>query len=246
MERAQSISHGAGIAPHQVRSMPAQLQTVRFPPDTMKFLREIKAHNEKTWFEPNKPRYEAIKAVALEFVEEAGLLLQNVSPHVVADAKPVGGSLMRIYRDTRFSKDKSPYKTAIGIHFHHDAMTEEHGAPGFFLHIEPGESGVYAGMWHPDTASLGKIRDAIVADPAGWKKAKGKLKFEGESLARVPRGYDADHPMADDLRRKDFVGVVALKDADVLAADFVPKFVAACKTLAPLNEFLAEAVGAKW
>jgi uncharacterized protein (TIGR02453 family) len=226
--------------------MPTETLTAELPPDTLKFLRQLKAHNEKAWFDANKPRYEDIKEAALGFVEAAGMQLRAISPELVADARPNGGSLMRIYRDIRFSKDKTPYKTHLGIHFHHRAMTEERAAPGFFLHVAPGESGVYAGVWHPDTATQQKVRAAIAADAAGWKKAKGKLTFEGESLQRVPKGFAADHPMAEDLRRKDFVAMVPLADKDVTAPDLVKRFTAACRTLAPLNAFLAEAVGIEW
>src|ERR1051326_57752 len=113
-----------------------------FPADTMRFLRDLAKHNEKPWFDANKARYEAIRDACLTFVEEAGLALRAVSPTVVADPRPIGGSVMRIYRDTRFSKDKSPYKTHQGIGFHHrDArMKEGHSAPGYFLHVEPGKS----------------------------------------------------------------------------------------------------------
>ncbi|MCA1819844.1 MAG: DUF2461 domain-containing protein [Halobacteriales archaeon] len=226
--------------------MPSQSLSVQFPADTMPFLRAIKAHNGKAWFEANRERYDAIKEAALGFVEAAGMELRKLSPAIVADARPLGGSLMRIHRDIRFAKDKSPYKTHLGLHFRHREAGEEHAAPGFFLHLGPGESGVYAGMWHPDAASLARIRDAIVADPGAWKKAKARLALEGESLQRVPRGYPADHPLAEDLRRKDFVAVAALSDKDVTAPDFVKRFAAACRTLAPLNAFLAKAVAAEW
>ena len=226
--------------------MPAETFTVQFPADTLSFLRGIKAHNEKAWFEKNRARYDAIKEAGLGFVEAAGMELRAISPAIVADARPVGGSFMRIHRDVRFAKDKSPYKTHLGAHFRHREAGEGHAAPGYFLHVGPGESGAYAGMWHPEAPALAKVRAAIATRPAEWKKAKGKLAIEGESLQKVPRGFAADHAMAEDLRRKDFVASVTFTDAQVLAPDFVKTFAKACRTMAPLNAFLADAVGAKW
>ncbi|MCI4318317.1 MAG: DUF2461 domain-containing protein, partial [Thermoplasmata archaeon] len=146
-----------------------------------------------------------MQAPALRFISAITPRLQGFSRHIVAEARPFGGALGRIYRDTRFSKDKSPYKTAVGIHFGHDGAASGEHLPGFFLHVEPEESMVATGIWQPPPPAATKIRDAIVASSAAWAKLrKSGITIGRESYVRVPAGYPADHPYADDLRRKDF------------------------------------------
>jgi uncharacterized protein (TIGR02453 family) len=220
-----------------------------FGGDFLPFLRELARNNNRAWFQANKRRYESgVRDAGLRFVREAGPLLTSLSRHLVADPRPVGGSMTRIYRDIRFSKDKSPYKTGIGIHFFHDAMglKEEH-LPGFYLHLEPRESVVAAGIWQPEPPALQKIRSAIVGRSPAWAKVRAAgFTLGGESLKRVPPGFDAEHRYADDLRRKDFVASLPLTDREVASAAFAPTFVDRCRTLEPLNAFLAKAVGVAW
>ncbi len=143
-------------------------------------------------------------APALRLIEDFGPHLAKLSPHFLATPR----SLFRIHRDTRFSKDKTPYKTAIGVQFRHDRGRDAH-APGFYFHVAPGEVFLAVGIWHPHTDALRMIRERIAEDGAGWKRATRGGKFaetfrlEGESLT----GFDPDHPFVDDLRRKDFIGV---------------------------------------
>jgi len=216
-----------------------------FGPDAFKFLRELDKNNNREWFQKNKARYEsAIEEPAVRFIAAMGVRLAKFSPHLVADARPFGGSLSRIYRDTRFSKDKSPYKTHVGIHFaHEDAAASGRNLPGFFFHLAPGESMVASGIWHPLPPDLVRIRDAIVADPAAWGRVlKGKIEIGGESYVRVPAGYDASHRYAEDLRRKDFYASRPFPDATVASAGFGSAFEAKCRELNPLNQFLADAL----
>lgn len=220
-----------------------------FGPDLFQFLRDLARHNERTWFTANKSRYEeSVLAPAVRFVEETGPRLARISDHVAFDARPYGGSISRIYRDTRFSKDKSPYKDHVGIHFaHEDATKSEAHLPGFYLHLSPGENMVASGIWHPDPPALKRIRDALVDDALGWKRVrKASPPSGGESYARVPAGYDPDHPFATDLKRKDFFTSVALADADVVAPTFGDTFLTACARIDPLNRFLADAIGVRW
>src|SRR5207247_11263414 len=135
----------------------------------------------KTMYNAYKHRSEeAIKEQAVRFVRDAAARLKNISPHLIGEAKAFGGSISRIYRDIRFSPDKSPYKTHMGIHFWHDqATTPEHMAPGYFLHLASGESGVHSGVWHPDPPVLKKIRDRIVEEPDSWKKVlRSRIRSE--------------------------------------------------------------------
>ena len=138
-----------------------------FAPALFAFLRELRENNNREWFQANKGRYEAdVRDPLLRFIADFALPLHELSTHFVADPRPVGGSLFRIYRDVRFSKDKSPYKTQAAAHFRHERGKDVH-APGFYLHLEPDDVFAGAGIWHPDMKSLTKIRDAIVANPAG-------------------------------------------------------------------------------
>src|SRR6202022_2317029 len=141
-----------------------------FTPRLFDFLRELRVNNHREWFQRNRARYEKdVRDPALQFITDVGPALRKISPHLVADSRPVGGSLFRINRDIRFSADKSPYKTAVGMSFGHDEGREA-AAPGFSLHLEPGESFAGGGIHMADNATLNKIRDAIVADSSGWKR----------------------------------------------------------------------------
>ena len=175
-----------------------------FTPELFQFLKLIKRNNRREWFQKNRDWYEdAVRQPSLRFITDFGFRLHEVSPWIVANPKPHGGSLMRIYRDTRFSSDKSPYKSNIGMSFWHAGSTETiHGA-GFFLHIELGDIALYGGAWHPGPRPLAKFRDAIAWKSAEWKKATRGLNLCGESLTRPPRGYRDDHPMIEHIKRKD-------------------------------------------
>ncbi|MCI4342428.1 MAG: DUF2461 domain-containing protein, partial [Thermoplasmata archaeon] len=178
---------------------------------------------------------------------ELGTRLSEISPHVVADPRPFGGSLSRIYRDTRFSKDKSPYRTTIGIHFGHDRAEHGESLPGFYLHLAPGECFVASGVWRPEPQALGKIRQRIATAPAAWANVLAAgIRLEGESYARVPRGYDPDQRYAEDLRRKDFITSLPLTDSAVSGPQFGASFLRACRKVDPLNRFLAVAIGVPW
>lgn len=221
-----------------------------FTPDLLAYLADLDANNERAWFEANKARYERdLKAPAMRFIEDFAAPLHDISPHFLAVAKASGGSMFRIFRDTRFSADKRPYKNNIGLHFRHEAGADAH-TPGFYLHLQPGQSGAGVGLWMPDPATLTRIRDAIVAHPELWAEVRAGLEAAGmplthgeESLKRPPRGYPADHPHIDDLRRKSFAVWHAYTDAQVVAPDLMARFTASCKSGAPLVAFLCEAVG---
>ena len=212
------------------------------------FFRDLQKNNNKEWFHANKARYEeVVQDPALRFIRDAGARLRKISPHLVGEAKPFGGSLSRIYRDIRFSPDKSPYKTHVGIHFWHAKAEGMEHSPGLFLHLESAESAAYSGVWRPEPPTLKKIRDRIVEEPDAWKKVlRSKVRFEGESLQRPPPGYDPKHPMIQDLRRKDFVGMRSFRDDDVTSARFLDTFVEAGMAMDPLNAFLAKAMDLPW
>lgn len=217
-----------------------------FGPELFAFVRDLTANNDREWFQQNKRRYEQeVKEPALAFISGFGPHLRKISPHFLAIPKAQGGSLFRIHRDTRFSSDKSPYKTHVGIHFRHAQGADAH-TPGFYLHLQPGESFVGMGLWHPDAPTLAKIRGAMVADAAAWKKAKASFEkrfaLAGESLKKAPQGFDAGHPLIDDLRRKDFIGAITHGDAEVLDPAFPARFVDACRDGAGLVRWLCGAL----
>lgn len=209
------------------------------------FLRELERNNTKEWFGKNKDRYEAeVKEPFLDFISDAGPRLKKISKNVVADPRPVGGSLFRIYRDVRFSKDKSPYKTHAGAHFRLGGK-DVHG-PGYYLHLQPGECFVGGGIWMPEPATLEAIRRRIIGKPNEWDKIRGSIDDSEAKLKRPPRGFDPDHPMIEDLKRKSFTSSVRLTDRQVLAPDLMDTFTAACSGMAPAMKFLATAAGAPW
>jgi len=149
-----------------------------FTPALYKFMRDLAANNEREWFQANKDRYLAdLRDPALRFIEDFGPHLMKISPAFRADPRPTGGSLFRIYRDVRFSRNKQPYKDHTGLHFRHVAGKDAH-TPGFYLHLQPGSSFVGMGLWHPDNPTLKLIRDALVRDPGLWKKAVGNKRFK--------------------------------------------------------------------
>ena len=220
----------------------------RFDSNTLRFLTELASHNERPWFAVNKQRYDDhVATPALAFIEAFSEPLAKISRHFVAAPKRIGGSLMRVYRDTRFARDKTPFKTNIGIQFRHERGRDVH-APGFYVHIEPGASFIGAGIWHPEPSALTAIRMAIVEQPTVWRRARDRAAFrrhfelDGERLTRVPRGFSADAPHAADLRRKDFVATCSLGDHDVLRADFAARVAERFRSATALMRFLCDAL----
>ena len=191
-----------------------------FSPELFAFLRELQDHNEREWFNANKARYEQdVKEPALAFIEDIGYRLPEIAPHLTADKR----SLFRIYRDTRFSKDKTPYKTHVGLYFRH-ARSADADTAGMFLHLEPGSVFMGAGIWRPGSPALKRIRDAIVARPSAWTDAVEAVQptweqvggrqaqarphglSERPSARRGPqapqlRGHDEAHAEAGDVER---------------------------------------------
>jgi uncharacterized protein (TIGR02453 family) len=219
-----------------------------FGPELFSFLDDLRANNNRDWFAANRQRYEEhLLEPALAFIEDFAPELERISPHLRADPRPSGGSLFRIYRDTRFSKDKSPYKTNVGIHFRHELAKDAH-APGYYLHIGPDEVFAGGGIWHPGTEATTRIREAVVAEPDRWRRATRtgafakRLELGGDSLKRVPSWADPEHPFAEDLKRKDFFGWAKLSPDEVVAPGFVDEYARICRAGKPLLAFLCDAL----
>jgi uncharacterized protein (TIGR02453 family) len=221
-----------------------------FPEDLFGFLQDLSRNNNREWFTANKDRYQAsVVSPVSDFILAMGQRLHKISSSFVADPRPHGGSMFRIYRDTRFSKDKRPYKENVGCQFRHVAGKSAH-APGFYVHLQPGNVFVGGGIWAPPNPVLDKIRTAIVERPGGWEEVlgrvqagKGPCSMEGEQLKRPPRGYDADHRFIEDIKRTSFF---VMRDEDpslVIKPEFIDVTEDAFKTAAPLVEFITHALG---
>jgi uncharacterized protein (TIGR02453 family) len=224
----------------------------QIPPALFDFFRDLKRNNNRDWFQANKERYENdVKEPLLTFIAAFAQRAPEISPMVKAIPRVQGGSLFRIYRDVRFSKDKTPYKTGAGVHFRHKRGKDVH-APGYYLHLEPGEVFAGAGIWKPDTATLTKIRTKIAEHPDQWtgilKDPGLKEGFSqgGDSLIRPPKGFDPDHPLIDELKRKDHLVSIDLSEEIACGPDFLDYYVELCKRAAPYMEFLTTAVGLDW
>lgn len=227
--------------------MPAD-RYARFNPESVAFLTELKNNNNRDWFNENKSRYEEqVLDVALRFVQSMQDPLAEIAPHFTAIPKRMGGSLMRVYRDTRFSKNKTPYKTNIGIQFRHEQARDVH-APGYYVHIDPDQVFLGAGMWRPASDALRGIRERISEKPAEWERVrddkifKRHFKLGGETLTRPPRGFDKEHPQIADIRRKDFIAVKNMTLDDALKPRFQQKVETSFKAAAAYMEFLCKAV----
>ena len=224
----------------------------RFYPETVAFLAELGDNNNRDWFKANKHRYEEqVLDVALRFIQSMQDPLHRIAPRFVATPTRVGGSLMRVYRDTRFSKNKTPYKTNIGIQFRHEQAKDVH-SPGYYLHIDPEQVFVGIGMWRPDAEPLLGIRNRIAARPAEWRRALQAPSFSrhfelgGESLKRPPRGFDAAHECIDDIKRKSFIAVRNFDVADCLKPQFQRTVESSFRMGEPFMRFLCKAVGVRF
>lgn len=223
-----------------------------FTEDTLGFLRALARNNHRDWFQANKSRYEeTVRTPALTFIADMTDELALISPHFLALPRKVGGSLMRVHRDVRFGKDKRPYKTNIGIQFRHEQGKDVH-APGFYLHVEPNECFVGVGIWRPDAKALSKIRDTIAEYPDKWLAAIGTERFQhhytlrGDSLSRPPRGYAKDHPLIDDLKRKDFIALSSLADEHVLDARLMSRVLDRFKAASGYMQFLCGSLALRY
>jgi uncharacterized protein (TIGR02453 family) len=219
-----------------------------FPKDLFVFFEELKLNNERNWFNDNKARYyESVVNPITEFVVCMAPRLKQISRHYVADPKPHGGSMFRIYRDTRFSKDKTPYKTHAGVHFRHEAGKNAH-APGFYVHLATDGLFYGGGIWAPPSPQLNRIRDFIADNARSWARLSNAKKVrevggvKGDSLKRPPRGFDAEHVHIEDLKRKSFYVMTEADPATALEPGFIDDVTEAFRRAAPLARFVTGAL----
>lgn len=220
-----------------------------FTDASFRFLRALARHNERAWFQAHKADYEThVRAPFQRLLTDLQPALASISPHYRADPKPLGGSLFRIQRDTRFANDKSPYKTWQGARLFH-ARGRQVEAPSFYLHLQPGECFVGAGLWHPQPDTLRRVRHFLLDNPGGWRAAAHAPAFrkrfdldDSETLARIPRGFPADSEFADDLRRRNFVAFRALDDGTMTGPRLRTMLEADLAALAPFVDYLCAAL----
>ena len=223
--------------------------TTYFSNASFKFLRGLDRHNDKAWFDLHRQDYEAqVRQPFLRLVADLQPAVAAISPHYRADPRPVGGSLFRIHRDTRYSHDKSPYKPWQGARLFHERRREV-AAPSFYLHLQPGESFVGAGLWHPETHTQRKVRQFILENPAAWNKTahdpKLRRRFDledGEMLVRAPHGFPADFEFIDDLKHRNWAMLRPLDDATMTGPRLRRIVEADLATLAPFVDYLCAAL----
>ncbi len=219
-----------------------------FTKQTFTFLSALATNNSREWFEEHKRDYEdLVRKPALDFIADMGNELPAISKHFRAVPKKVGGSLLRIQRNLRFSRDKTPYKINIGMHFRHEIGKDIH-APGYYLHIEPGECFVAIGLWHPEPDVLFRVREAILKNGDQWVKARDDKAFrqhyslKGDALVNAPRGYAKDHPLVEDLKRKDFIAMAPLSKAEVTSGNLRALVAERFRQASPYMRFLCAAL----
>ena len=222
-----------------------------FTPKTFGFLRELAENNNRPWFQENRGRFESqVREPAQRFIVAVGERISEVSHHLRADPRSNGGSMFRIHRDVRFSNDKSPYKTAVGIQFRHRAGKDAY-APGMYLHVEPRSCFFGLGVWHPPSPALRAIRERIVEEPEEWTSVIGgdfasAFDLDGDSLKRAPKGFDPEHPQIEDLRRKDFIGVCNLTQGEVTKDSIVDQVIDFGVAGRPFLRFICDALGVQF
>jgi len=220
-----------------------------FPKEMFRFLADLDDNNNREWFGNNKDRYANFVAEPVtRFIEVVGEFLPNISDAYVADTRRNGGSMFRIHRDTRFSRDKRPYKENVGCQFRHTAGKNAH-APGFYVHLAPAEVFFGGGIWKPDNNSLDKIRNHIAGNPEQWSSVINDTalsnyfgKLQGESLKRPPRGFDPADPHIEDLKRKSHIAFRHVKPQSALTPAFIKEVEKAFTTAMPLMRFITSAL----
>jgi len=219
-----------------------------FRPEAIQFLADLAANNDRAWFQPRKAEYERLLKQPLEALCVA--LGERFEARGLPLSADPARSPFRIYRDVRFSKDKSPYKTSASAAFRWSEsgpeLSHQEGDPGGYFHLEPGEAFVGGGMWHPPTAKLAAFRKAVLTDTSRVRGLLDEPEFKrrfvtisGDSLKRVPTGLPADHPEADLLKLKDMTFGHRLADADVMSPRLPDVLVESFEVAIPVMRFLA-------
>jgi len=220
---------------------------VGFPKNAIDFLRRLKRNNNRPWFEKHKSEYETdVKLPMQSFISSLQPHFDSFAPEFDVNPKR---SLFRIYRDIRFSKDKTPYKTHVAAHFVLRGKPKGTEGSGYYLHIEPGSIFLGGGIYMPDSDQLKKIRREIANRPEVFLSivnnnqfVKRFKKIDGDKLQRVPIGFDPNHPMAEWLKLKQFFVGVEWGEEKCLRAQFVKEVAKVFEVATPLVAFLNDAM----
>jgi uncharacterized protein (TIGR02453 family) len=220
--------------------------SLAFPKEGLQFLRSLKRNNNREWFQAYKSTYEqSVKRPMTELITALAEDFQTFAPEMVASPK---ASAYRIYRDTRFSSDKSPYKTHVAAVFPRVGLGKHEGA-GLYLHISPSELLVGGGLYMPFPEDLNAVRRRIADNPASFLKILARKDFrrlfgsmEGERLSRVPRGFPADHQAADYLKYKQFLVSRTFPPTEATTSSFYPLVVTTFRAMMPFVRFLNDPI----
>jgi uncharacterized protein (TIGR02453 family) len=209
---------------------------MQLSPDIFSFFSELEQHNNRDWFEAHKPEFKALETSVKQFGEA---LKDQLNQHDSIDRF----KLFRIYRDVRFSKDKTPYKTHFGLTWH---RTKPELRGGYYLHLKPNDVFLACGFWDPNPADLKRIRQEIDMDAdeyrdiikePNFKRIWGEL--QGDAVKTAPKGYAKDHPNIDLLRHKQHIFMVRYTEKDVAAADFLDRLDTALQAVRPFVDYMS-------
>jgi uncharacterized protein (TIGR02453 family) len=217
---------------------------IGFTPATLTFLRGLKRNNRRDWFQAHRGEFEAhVREPMIAIIERLAVDFRSFAPELIATPK---SSLYRIYRDTRFSENKAPYKTHVAAVFPTRGL-EKHEGAGLYFHVSPTEVWIGGGMYAPQTPQLHAVREHIAAnvkrlrtlvESPAFRRQVGRL--EGERLQRVPRGFPRDHEAAEFLKYRQFLAGRELPPAFAVSPRFYPTLLAVFRRVAPLARFLNE------
>lgn len=223
-----------------------------FPVQTLQFLRELDQNNNRAWFQAHKGEYQQyVLAPTQDFVHALGERLRAISPGIRYDTRASGGSILRIYRDLRFSQDQTPYNPNVRVQFWEgEGKRKRMENPSFLVRIEPDGVSLYAGIYVFPKALLIAYREAVVDEELGPEleaamaavRKAGGYTLGGEHYKRVPRGYDADHPRADLLRYNGLWAHTAdtMDPALITTARLLEACLEHCRNMAPLHRWLVK------
>ena len=204
-------------------------------PDVITFYKELSENNTREWFEPQKKRFKSLELEIKQYAEEIKNNLNETDE--IEHAK-----IFRIYRDVRFSKNKTPFKTHFGISFHRK-KPELRG--GYYIHISPGNSFIATGFWNPDKDDLYRIRKEMEVDAKEFREIinKDEFKFhwgnlQGEEVKTAPKGFSKEHPDIDIIRKKQFLFIKKFSDKDVLARNFSEQIITHFKAIRPFFDHM--------
>ncbi len=218
-----------------------------FTPAFFTFLRDLQQNNDRDWFAANRARFvDDVEAPMLAFINDVAPALRSISSAYIVDRRRIGGSMYRIYRDTRFSEDKTPFKTWLAARFEHEARRKVESVPGFYLHLGIDHCFAGGGVYHVERPGLTRIRQRIVELPDEWSSAKAGLEIQGDQLKRGPAGFPRSHEHMEDLKREQIYTLRNMSESEVVADGFLERFTEECVRAAPLIEFQTRALGLRW